>query len=149
MRVKKGSRVISRILKLVLLDTSWYHFPWSQDQLKRSGSGQGNVGFGFGHAIFEEPMTWPSGDGQWEVDSLVFREGGKSRMLSLESHQHLVSNWTHGIEWGLPRRRLVCLKGNRPKVLCVGLGLWKSSKWDTMLTGCIDWLPYHQLEVKH
>ena len=149
MRVKKGSRVISRILKLVLLDTWWYHFPWSQDQLKRSESGQGNVGFGFEHTIFEALMSWPRGDGQWQVDSLVFREGGRSRMVRLESHQHLVSNWTHGTGWGLPRRSLVCLKGNRSEVLCAGLGLWNSSKWDTVLRGCIDGLPYHLLEVKH
>lgn len=123
---------------LVLLDTWWYQSPWSGDQLRRGGSGQGEVRVGLGHAVLEGPVSYPSGDGQWAVGSLVFRAGARSELGRLESHQHLVGNWTHRTGWGLPRRRLVCLEEDRPEVPCVGSGPWNRSRWDVMPSCWID-----------
>lgn len=43
-------------------------FPGDGDQLRRGESGQGDDdGVGFGHAKFEEPVSYPSNNGQWVV----------------------------------------------------------------------------------
>lgn len=48
--------------------------------MRRSESGPGGDGVGLGHATFERPVPFPSGDGQQVVGSRVFRAEGRSAL---------------------------------------------------------------------
>ena len=140
MREKKGSRMIPRILTCVVgymvvpVPLRWGPIEKGWIWARRSQS------------WFWACCIWRAyvmSKGRWPVGSwLIGLQGSRERsgLDRLESHQHLVSNWTHRTGWGPPRRRLVYLEEDRPEVPCVGSGPWNRSKWDMMPNCSIDWL---------